>query len=880
MAALTCLMYSTFFLEDKYLIYYNIGSDSIGQSVPFFLNAADRFSESVFSTWNPSQFLGSPTVQLFNPEYFVSWFGRDAVPVMMLISQMVKVILAGVFFYLFIGYYEITYPTRFAASLGVAFCGRMLALSPWTAYTAEIALLAALLWGIERAICCPKKFVALPVSFALIVMTLSVYGLVLYSAVLVMYTVFSLCFLHCHEEKRIVVGAIRRIALLYFCGVLLSCPSLLVYLDSYTHSARVSQSSSLASMLSGILSLSDPQIIAESYLKLLTPSVSGFMDEPIGYLGFLDTPYLYCGLLSILGLPFAFRNKSPRQRIMLALLLIFAAAYILFAGFRYLLNGGSVEASSFRMSSTWIILVIALVGALGLDQLWALSSQKAPLVWVLLLAAMAAVACLLLPGHFRILRVLFPLVVILVYAMLVCLFHKTRCALIPLIVLAIVPVEILVQGHRLVNDVPAQTTESYDATFRSGLAELLDEETADDMPARVDYQTDLLTSPMANTYLGTESYIGGVGSYENVTNFLSTIGNDYIEHLGYSRYSYGFSDPSLNALLGVKYVVYPNESHHYAPLGYNPQSAHGYYRLLNNTEAPGFFSFYSEDDAISRDAYLSVPRESRGSLLLHAMVLPDELEANEHAGTQLIEELRSCLAHGKELGVTRATVDAKQAQTFEVEESDSEYVAICLNLSATPTVSGNVRATVTLSQSAEDESPVTVPLYLAAGNETIYIPVRNEGFNLVSVSIDSVNACDDAKFTDISLEEVPDAYIDYYFQGCTERAEANAVVTSYTNDSVSTTINAPDDGYMLVPIPQSDSWHVYIDGVEQETFEADYAFIGFRVSSGSHALELVYRDAAYEMGLVIFACSLSALAMCKVGSILKRRRQSGNHFAR
>ena len=863
---LTLFMYNAFLRNPAYLIYYDVGSDSIGQSVPFFLNAAKRFSEMNFSTWNPSQFLGSPTTQLFNPEYFVSWFGADAVPTMMLVSQMLKVMLAGVFFYLFLGYYNVCYEARVVSSLGVAFCGRMLALAPWTAYTAEVTLLAALLWGAERAISDRRKFVGLPVSFALIVMTLSVYGFVLYTGVLVMYAAFSLGFRHPELNRKGILVTVGRLAVLYVCGFMLSSPALFVYLDSYAHSARVSSETGLQTILSQFNQKIDTVALSESFVKMLSPSVSGLMNDPISAAGFLDAPYFSCGLLALLGLPFAFRGRTPRERAWLAVLLVFSATYLLVPGFRFLLNGGSLGSNSFRMSSTWVILVLALIGALGLDQLLKKASVHSLAIWLAVLALFAALSVLQLAEHVFKSLVALSFLFLFAYAALLVARSKTGTAAFTLILLAMVPLEIVVQSYRLVSWVPAQSHESYAQTFESGLSELVERNAEPEQgPQRLDYQTDLLTSPMAYNYQGTQSYIGGVGTYDSVTALMDTLGNDYVHQLGYSRYSYGFSDPSLNAILGVHSLAYPIDGNsYYAPLGYQFSDVDKNHVLLANEQAPNYLSFFSADEAISQKDYLSLPRNERGRALLHAIVMPEGVEASSETATnELIDEL-SRQTDGETLGESTDSVTLSHQTDFDLSPADSDYVALCFDLNATATVSGNIHVMAELYRSENDTDPVIVPLYLAAGNETIYVPIPSDAFVRATVSITAVNNCPDPTLNNVHIEEVPEAYIKSYESGCAERRSAQSTFTSVSNDALTARVNAPEDGYLFSPIPNSASWHVFIDGEEVETFFADYAFIGFEIGEGEHTVELRYRDDAYLTGIALFAACATGVVIVKV----------------
>lgn len=878
LSVFTLLIYSSFLTTARYLIYYGVGSDSIGQTVPFFLNAADRFSELTFSTWNPSQFLGSTTIQLFNPEYFVSFFGREALPVMMLVSQLAKVILAGVFFYLFLGYYRVSYRTRVVASLGIAFCGRMLALAPWTAYTAEVTLLAALLWAIERAITHPRKLVAFPVTFALIVMVLSVYGMVLYTAITIMYASFSMGYRHPELDRKAVGRTILRLLILYACGVLLSCPALLPYLDAYGKSARVSQDISLSSLLGNLTQLTSPELLSEEYLKALSPSVTGFMESYTGCVGFLDTPNYYCGVLALMGLPFAFCGKTTRQRVWLGVILLFTGLFFISGGFRFLLGGAAVESDSFRMSSTWVIFVIALVGAIGTEELWARARGRLLLCYAGVLIILALVSALLLSGHIRPFRLLLPLVVIAGYTTLLLLYRSTKRPLFVLLLALAVPIELLLSGYRLVTDVPVLTKESYDSSFNDDLSNLLEEQTSDNQPSRVDYQTDLLTSPMANSYLGTESYIGGIGSFDSVTNFMKSIGNDYIETLGYSRYTYGFSDPSLNAILGVRYTVYPGADNFFCPLGYQRVETDGYYQLFENPNAPGFFSFFPSSSVISKEDYLSMERGQRGPLLLHSLVVQDWDENSSRNFESISGDLSAALHSGSVLGDAPNDVTSSQGAEFSLAMSESKYIALRFDLSATSTPSGNIRVRAEFYRDENDDSPVVAPLYLAAGNEHVYLPVPNEGYRKVKVWIVSTNACDDARLSNVGIEEVTDDYVDYYESGCAERASANATVTQYSNDAISAEVTAPEDGMMLVPIPKTDSWHVSIDGNEVETFVADLAFIGFEVPQGNHVIQLTYKDESYGLGVGLFALSSGILAGTKITLTRRERKDTGKHF--
>ncbi len=87
-------------------------------------------------------------------------------------------------------------------------------------------------------------------------------------------------------------------------------------------------------------------------------------------------------------------------------------------------------------------------------------------------------------------------------------------------------------------------------------------------------------------------------------------------------------------------------------------------------------------------------------------------------------------------------------------------------------------------------------------------------------------------------------------------------------------IVANSNAEAMIPIPRDNGWHVYIDGTEIETYDADYAFIGFSVDEGAHSIELYYSPYGLELGvafsvigLMLFMISCAILTRSSRASI-------------
>lgn len=854
---LCCFIYSPFIFGDHLLIFSGSGSDSIGQTIPFILNEASRLFDGDLSQWNKYQFLGATTIQHLNPDYLPAILGEQAVPIMMLVSQLAKIILAGIFFYLFLGYYNLLYKTRYIAGLGYAFCGRMIELAPWTAYTIEVTLLALMLWGFERFFANRKKVAIMPLGLGLMGMSEGLYALVLYCVVLVGYAIFRAFYTTdtFKDKKAAFIFALQFTALL-LAGILISLPVILPSLEMYSTSSRISSDmgNSGFSLLS-ILLPSSTTVCSEEVIKFFSNAILGHMNSFSGSTSILNSPYYYSGLLPLLGIAFAFKGKSRRQKIALAAILFVCLFYCYSNGFRYILNGFSVSGDDFRQSSFWVTAVVCLAGSIGLDGMWGKSKAKQICLWTVLILIAFIVAALSIWNEISTLYFAVSVFFILLYTSLLLLSSRARAnkqivaeIAISLIVLA-APIEYIVQDCKAVQNTTHLTWEDYNEQLGSNpkdLIALLGEN--DTSTQRIDYKTMMLTRSMASTYLGTQAYIGGSGLTQSITDFVKSLDNDYIDQLGYSRYSYGFSSLATNTLLGVKYLVYPNDgTSYYIPYGYQEIGSDDNYTVLANTNSLPLVFAYKESETISTEAYLSTQRENRSNAMLNAVVLPD---GNNQVYTP--EEPT------KEIASTSSTATPTSPVSLSIPNSNCEWLEISANLHAEASVSGSVTAKITLFDNEGNTSAV-VPFYTAAGNESLKVQVRNDNFTKATVEIVATNACDNPKIDGISFSACGSDYFAEYNQSCSTRISNSATVNTYENGYIDASIQAMDNGYLATTIPWSNNWILRIDGEQVETFPVNIGFVGCRVSKGAHSVELIYDSSMQQAGLAISVITLLSL---------------------
>lgn len=75
------------------------------------------------------------------------------------------------------------------------------------------------------------------------------------------------------------------------------------------------------------------------------------------------------------------------------------------------------------------------------------------------------------------------------------------------------------------------------------------------------------------------------------------------------------------------------------------------------------------------------------------------------------------------------------------------------------------------------------------------------------------------------------------------------------------TAQATVDSVAVLAVPYSPDWRVVVDGVEVETFRADYGLVGFALSEGEHSIEARYELPGVGVGLVASGAGLVALGV-------------------
>lgn len=110
----------------------------------------------------------------------------------------------------------------------------------------------------------------------------------------------------------------------------------------------------------------------------------------------------------------------------------------------------------------------------------------------------------------------------------------------------------------------------------------------------------------------------------------------------------------------------------------------------------------------------------------------------------------------------------------------------------------------------------------------------------------------------------------------TQLADAQLQVTDYDSTHVTGSIQASQDGLMLLSVPYDEGWSVYVDGVKTEISPVGEALTGCWLTAGTHEITMRYVPQGFVEGAVLSTVSLLILVLgiaVKSGIFRKHHRK-------
>jgi len=622
---ISIIVYWKFLTFNSFYVFANpdIASDTYNAFLPFMTNAASYLRTDGIPKWSFNIGLGQDIFfdfNIFNPfNWLPLYAGGEYLPYVLGYLQVLKIIIAGIIFYIYLRTMDVSKYASVLFSICYAFCGHMIVRGQWYSYSTEVVIAAFLLLSFELFYKKSKWFY-LPLAVFGIILCMGSFYLWIYTFLLTGYSVLRY-FSENNFRIKDVLAFFTKLGGLYILGVLLS--SFFFMPDAHNLLSSTRALEVTAGFINNLIRSSF--FAFNDYLTNISEIFKFFSNTIFGINGarscgnYLEAPIFYCGVCILLIIPQFFIIANIRKKVVYLGMILLCLIYLIFPYFRWLLNGFS--GCYFKISSFWITIVLLYIAAATMDNIIKNKVNIKLLFYTLLFLIM-----ILLYGCFeggdidgRILGM--AILLLIIYSAILYLLKYNKLINIAIILLLLVTcVEITVFSYDSVNRdrimLSKDTNGYYDNTY---------------------YFLDYIKSSDKGFYRFTKSFYsvfandGAAQNYYGVAIYHSFVKREYLtfmdamgmpavmcEHIIMPQLGDRFF---LYSLLGIKYYL-TTEDQKFKFEGFKcVKSLENYQLFKNNYSLPLGFTY---DAYIKKEDFLKLSNEKKDKCLLNAFVLEDE----------------------------------------------------------------------------------------------------------------------------------------------------------------------------------------------------------------------------------------------------------------
>ena len=875
LCVLACLVFREF-ITGNYL--YMIPSDVGDQFVMEMRNLLRLFSESGFPMWSFYKGLGQQSTAgnpswigdiftlvplLFSGEHFFYLFGLVAA---------LKVVLSGLFFYLFLRELGVAPYTRCLVSLFYAFNGHMMCRGIWIHYATEVVFVALWLWALERFHRGKKLF--FPVALALLFVSRNAAYIYIYSGLSFFYVIVRHIFFVGYDWKALGRRLINFV-LYYLLGLGLSA---ILVLPGVLWILQSNRLPSNGFTLSDVFKLCTPLELVGTFISLFTNGAFGpFITKGYSKVT-LEDPTLYAGLLSPIILPqlFSFKGAKKQEKLACSILIGCVAIYYMFPFVRKFCNAFSTE--FYKTSSFWSIVFLLIVCAYVLNNFETGKEKisKSVLVGttVCYLSLILVIYCIYsssLDHGVLLLAVLF--IILIAAALYLHMDLRTKRYLIGLLCI----LEVLGSAQGLLSGQLLFTAPSL-TVWREQLEDpsvpkLLDTISDEDF-YRIN--SNLSVAPYASWNWSQYYGYNGVSSYVSIqpghlNQFYKLFDIAYPNEAVFPEFS---NRPFLNTLLGVRYYLYDTGRGGGVPEGYELIATEGKFELYKSENVRPLGYLYR--NYTLREDFEPLLPEIKDQAVLNYVVL-DEAPAGSFSAQSSKLEMSPL-----DVSIIN-TVNLETIGDFDLDHMEytslnvDPMIGMQIDHSSSPeggtyliecTISSEVDTggqAYYWSESSGPNGDAMTVFQISSGTHSYSIPFQFGG-NLDFLRFD-VGDCE-GNFT---IEDFSLSSVDTGFDSDTIYQEENALkIDTFTQNHITGHVTTDQECILFLSIPYDDGWTLTVNGVEQDVQIADGTFMSCVLPSGECEIDLRYVTPGLIPGAAISGVAL--LVWCGLIFLRKRKK--------
>ncbi|NHM30005.1 YfhO family protein [Neobacillus terrae] len=873
------VLFSDFIVHKRLYIFYDIGGDTRQSYWPMYKYLYDAILNGTLKSWSFQIGLGTSTFTLyaflFDPFFWIILlFPVHFIPYGILVVTIMKLLISGYLFYLYINIFQISKFPAVISSLIWAFNGYMMLWGQHYWFATMLVFFTFLMFSVElwRRGKNPYLF---PVSIALLGIN-SPYFLFMISIFLFFYVTFHFLL----SEKKIELGKYINLLIkffgLYFLGLGAAAVVFLPVSYLILSSPRINGTF----ITSDIFQLATYKEYTSIFLRMFSNNTLGIGMPYFGSINYYEGPMLSSSLLLFLMVPqLMFLKTSSKNKIIIYAIITLCLLSLIFPFFSNMFSAFS----SFNYRWNFFIIFI-IVFSIGFMLKEFSQGSKVSYLGIILSTLIVIVGWYLsykimqshgmIPKHYLDIRYLQGIAkwiagFLILYTLIIMMIHKNLTVIWIALTVA-VSGELIVMNYPTINErltVPNNVEEK-----KEGYYDYSNE--AIDYIKEIDqnlYRIDKNYVSYSNNDSLFQDY-NGVKSYNSLNNpsyfsFLQVLDTEFNNHniiSGFNRRN------DLRNLVGVKYVLSKDDE---IPQGYKKlKSFHGVTVFKNPYALPMGFTY---DSYISEKDFEALSPIEKDETLMHAVVINKKIKPlNKYQvpkNTENNEILNISVKNGK---ITKQ----KGKGNFELHTNSADPNIILslpphegqwkiqYKIKGPGTTNGQI---FWKNKSQPFTNTKMFNLHVTAEWKSSTFDLNSKNINQIRIDpgeLTGIYKIKNLKVQPINYKEDKKAIKDL--------KENSLHINRYTNSSIDGEINLSKKKMLFVSIPYDKGWRVKIDNKAVPTLKVNEGFVGVMVPKGKHHVELEYHQPFLRAGLIISILSWGLLLSLIANRLFKKRYSS------
>lgn len=817
--------------------------------------------------------------------YLAILLGKDKFMFFFGIIMQLKIIISGLFFYLFLKELKVAQNTRIIFSILYAFNGHMILRGIWIHYATEVVFVAIWLWAIERFYENKNK-ILFSICFALLVLSRNAAYIYIYSGLTFVYIGLRFSFENGWSTKG-VLKKVRTMIPHYILGLGLSAVLILPGIYGILNSQRISEVSLACSNPFQVSSLVDMMTV---FAKSFSYGILGGFNTTGSSGIILEDQVMYCGILSMLIWPqiIYFKKIEKREKNVIIFMLFLILLYYMFPYIRYFTNAFSSD--YFKTSSFWSIVFLIISGVYVLDKFEKGHEvlNKKVLSFTIIIYVLVFIGISIYRPNFLVEEVLgIVLCIITIYLVVFIKFKNNKS--IYYVILGICCIEITINLVYQLNDKGmfnirqenAYIDPATGSTYDDGTIEVVKElREVDDgfyriIKTNIDGRRNYNDSQIQG-YYGTTAYVSLGNSY--ITRFYDLF---EITSPNSSQLSQFNDRTYLNSLLSVKYFLKLNT------LEQVPNGFEYYFTSSNGIEVyknKYFIPFgIVYEKTILENEVMDLNAAEKEVIALYAAIIKSEEDGK--ASLSYDELRKESNLHNKSVN----QLNYISAYNMEVIKNNFPQYFSYNSLNNDPMISVEVEGTGENSSyilKMEIDSPIDSrgEVYYASNNEVfdgdkLEIFEIKEGTHAYSISFDAESEITNLRidigdteetFIVRNIELISTQLTEYYDRMLWLKKNALEITRMEDNKIDGNVTITDDEGFLFLSIPYDKGWKVKANGQERELVVVNGGFSGLFLEKGSYTISMKYTTPWLISGTIVSLSSLVICILVSVSNVLKK----------